>query len=183
MHSDYENRSCVPILLSLRVFCGTGSAAEVVLRRLRCGMMFENEESRRIRVQLMTYFRALFSNIRVQFPYSRALFPYFPGRLMKGTESGCTLDLVFLKHVSETKTWSSQNGVYSHAKGGGFSSPCRCRPAVGSSPSCVQWMPLVKLSECEADHSPPSSVKVDNAWSVFSSLYAFLAWCLSTRTT
>jgi hypothetical protein len=42
----------------------------------------------------------------------------------------------------------------------------------------------VKRPGREADHSPPSSAEVKNAWSYTSILqYAFMAWCLGTGTT
>jgi hypothetical protein len=45
-----------------------------------------------------------------------------------------------------------------------------------SSPPLI---PGVKRSGREADHSPPSSAKVRNAWSyIFLSQYVFMAWCL-----
>jgi len=55
----------------------------------------------------------------------------------------------------------------------------------------IQWVPGalslgVKRSGREADHSPPSSAEVKNAWSYTSTPhYASLAWCSvkSTRTT
>jgi hypothetical protein len=48
----------------------------------------------------------------------------------------------------------------------------------------IQWVPGalslgVKRSGREADHSPPSSAKVKNAWSYTSTpQYIFMAWCL-----
>jgi hypothetical protein len=48
----------------------------------------------------------------------------------------------------------------------------------------TQWIPWalslgVKWPVCEADHSPPSTAKVKNAWSyTFTPQYAFMAWCL-----
>jgi hypothetical protein len=48
----------------------------------------------------------------------------------------------------------------------------------------IQWVPgtlslWVKRPGREADHSPPSSAEVKNAWSYTSTLhYVFMAWCL-----
>jgi hypothetical protein len=48
----------------------------------------------------------------------------------------------------------------------------------------IQWVPGalslgVKRPGCEADHSPPSSAEVKNAWSYTSTpQYVFMAWCL-----
>jgi len=37
----------------------------------------------------------------------------------------------------------------------------------------------IKRTGREADHSPPSSAKVKNAWSyTFTPQYVFMAWCL-----
>jgi hypothetical protein len=58
------------------------------------------------------------------------------------------------------------------------------RPALGLTLAPVQWVPGtvslgVKRSVCEADHSPPSSAEVKNAWRCTSiSQYVFMAWCL-----
>jgi hypothetical protein len=57
------------------------------------------------------------------------------------------------------------------------------RLAVGSTQPPVQWVlgahsTMVKLSECEADHSPPSSVMFKN---VGTNLH--MVKCLSTKTT
>jgi hypothetical protein len=42
--------------------------------------------------------------------------------------------------------------------------------------------PGVKLPGHEADHSPPSSAEVKNAWSYTSThQYVFMAWCLVTH--
>jgi hypothetical protein len=48
----------------------------------------------------------------------------------------------------------------------------------------IQWVPGVlslgvKQLGCEADHSPPSSARVKNAWSyTFIPQYVFMVWCL-----
>jgi hypothetical protein len=58
------------------------------------------------------------------------------------------------------------------------------RPALGPTQPPIQWIPGalslgVKLTRREADHSPPSSVEVKNAWSYTSTpQYVFMAWCL-----
>jgi hypothetical protein len=49
------------------------------------------------------------------------------------------------------------------------------RPALGPVQSAIQWVqeahtPGIKLSGHEADHSPPSSAEVKNAWSCTSTL-------------
>jgi hypothetical protein len=57
------------------------------------------------------------------------------------------------------------------------------RPAVGSIQPPIQWVPVslslgVKRSGREADHSPPSSAEVKNAWSyTFTPKYNFMTWC------
>jgi hypothetical protein len=35
-------------------------------------------------------------------------------------------------------------------------------PALGPTQPPIQWVPVVKRQECEADHSPPSSAEVKN---------------------
>jgi hypothetical protein len=58
------------------------------------------------------------------------------------------------------------------------------RMALGSTQPPIQWilgdLSLgVKRPGREADHSPPSSAKVKNAWSYASTpLYILMAWCL-----
>jgi hypothetical protein len=44
-----------------------------------------------------------------------------------------------------------------------------CRPTLGPTLIPIQWVAGVKRLECEADHSPPSSAEVNNAWSYTSS--------------
>jgi len=55
------------------------------------------------------------------------------------------------------------------------------RPALGPNQPPIQWVPgalslRVKRPGSEADHSPPSSAEVKNAWSyTFNPQYAFMA--------
>jgi hypothetical protein len=57
------------------------------------------------------------------------------------------------------------------------------RQALGPTQPPIQWVPGalslgVKRPGREADHSPPSSAEVKNAWSYTSTpQYAFMAWC------
>jgi hypothetical protein len=63
------------------------------------------------------------------------------------------------------------------------------RPALGPTHSTVQWVPMalslgVKKPGHEADHSPPSSAKVKNAWSYTSTPQVYLhGLVLKHRTT
>jgi hypothetical protein len=58
------------------------------------------------------------------------------------------------------------------------------RPALGPTQPPIQWVLgalflVVKRPGREADHSPPSSAEVRNAWSYTSTpQYVFKAWCL-----
>jgi hypothetical protein len=58
------------------------------------------------------------------------------------------------------------------------------RRALGPTRPPIQWVPgalslEVKRLGREADHSPPSSAEVKNAWSyTFTPQYVFMAWCL-----
>jgi hypothetical protein len=78
--------------------------------------------------------------------------------------------------------WTS--GVRFSAGAGIFLFATASRPALRPTQPPVQWIPgaispVVKLPGREADHSPPSSAEVKNAWS-YSPLpqYVFMAWCL-----
>jgi hypothetical protein len=59
--------------------------------------------------------------------------------------------------------------------------------ALGPTQPPIQWVPgalsvKVKRPGREADHSPPSSAEVTNAWSYTSTPeYVFIAWCLIKR--
>jgi hypothetical protein len=59
-----------------------------------------------------------------------------------------------------------------------------CRPALGPTQSPIQWVPgtlspSVKRPVREADHLPPSSTEVKNAWRYTSTpSYVFMTWCL-----
>jgi hypothetical protein len=58
------------------------------------------------------------------------------------------------------------------------------RTALGPTQPPIQWVPGtlslgIKRPGREADHSPPSSAEVKNAWSCTSTpQYAFMPWCL-----
>jgi hypothetical protein len=57
------------------------------------------------------------------------------------------------------------------------------RTALGPTQPPIQWIPGVfpgvKQLGREADHSPPTSAGVKNAWNyTFTSQYTFMAWCL-----
>jgi len=58
------------------------------------------------------------------------------------------------------------------------------QPALRPTQPPVKWVLgalslVVKRPRCEADHSPPSSVEVKNAWSyTLTPIYAFMAWCI-----
>jgi hypothetical protein len=58
------------------------------------------------------------------------------------------------------------------------------RPALGPSEPPIQWIPgviypRIKGQGCEADHSPPSSDEVKNAWRyTILPPYVFTVWCL-----
>jgi hypothetical protein len=58
------------------------------------------------------------------------------------------------------------------------------RTVLGPTQPPIQWVPGalslgVKRPRCQADHSPPCSSEVKNAWSYTSTpLYVSMAWCL-----
>jgi hypothetical protein len=58
------------------------------------------------------------------------------------------------------------------------------RTALGPTQPPIQWVRGalslgIKRPGCEADHSPPSSAEIKNAWSYTSTpQYVFMAWCL-----
>jgi hypothetical protein len=53
------------------------------------------------------------------------------------------------------------------------------RTTLGSTQPPLQCILGVKWPGCEADHSPPSSAEVKNAWSCTSTpQYVFMVWCL-----
>jgi hypothetical protein len=60
----------------------------------------------------------------------------------------------------------------------------RVQTVLGPTPPHIQWKPGalslgIKQPVREADHLPPSSAKVKNAWSYNSTpKYVFMAWCL-----
>jgi hypothetical protein len=62
------------------------------------------------------------------------------------------------------------------------------RTSLGPTQPPIQWVPGalslgVKRQEREADHSPPSSAEVKNAWSYTSTPpYVFMTWCLIKHT-
>jgi hypothetical protein len=59
-----------------------------------------------------------------------------------------------------------------------FSSP-QSPDQLGPTQPPIQRLLGVKQSGCEADHSPPSSAEVKNAWKYTSTLpYVLMAWCL-----
>jgi len=61
-------------------------------------------------------------------------------------------------------------GVRIPAETGNFSLHYRVQPALEPTQPPIRWLPEapslgVKRPGCEADHSPPSSAEVKNAWS------------------
>jgi hypothetical protein len=73
-------------------------------------------------------------------------------------------------------------GVWDQAGAGNFTLHHRVQTGSGAYPASNQWVPgplslAVKRPRREADHSPPSSAKVKNAWSYNSTpQYAFMGW-------
>jgi hypothetical protein len=73
------------------------------------------------------------------------------------------------------------------AGAGNFSLHHRIQNGSGAYPASYQWVPGalslgIKRPGREADHSPPSSAEVKNAWSYNSTpKYVFMAWCLVKR--
>jgi hypothetical protein len=64
---------------------------------------------------------------------------------------------------------------------GNFFFTTASRPALGPTQPPIQWVPGaplgVKRQEREADHSPPSSSQVENAWGyTYTPQYAFMGW-------
>jgi hypothetical protein len=78
----------------------------------------------------------------------------------------------------EVLVFDSQRGL------GIFLFTTASRTVLGPTELPIQWVPGalslgVKRPGCEADHSPPSSAEVKNAWSCTSTpQYASMAWCL-----
>jgi len=69
-----------------------------------------------------------------------------------------------------TRLWTGQSGVRFTRRGKVFLFSTTFRLALGTTPLLVQWgtgviAPWVKWLGSEAEHSPPSSVKVKNGWS------------------
>jgi hypothetical protein len=66
---------------------------------------------------------------------------------------------------------------------GNFSLHHRVVPALGPTQYPIQWAPgthflVIMRAWREADHSPPPSAEIKNAWSYTSTpQYAFMAWC------
>jgi len=72
-------------------------------------------------------------------------------------------------------------------RGGDFYFPPQCPDRLWGQPRLsngygvrgISLYPAIKLPERQADHSPPSSVKVENAWSYTSTTtYVLNVWCL-----
>jgi len=52
----------------------------------------------------------------------------------------------------------------------------------GPTQPLILWVLGVKQTGCEADHSPPSSTEVKNAWNYTSTpSYIFMVWCFITQ--
>jgi hypothetical protein len=73
--------------------------------------------------------------------------------------------------------------------GGNLSLQHRVQIGFGFHPDSYQWVPgalslEVKRPEREADHPPPSSAEVKNAW-IYTSTpqYTFMAWCPVKKST
>jgi hypothetical protein len=74
---------------------------------------------------------------------------------------------------SVVQRWVTGWIVGDSSPGGGweiFPSTTASRPALGTTQPPIQWVPAafflgLKRPVCEADHSPPSSAEVKNAWS------------------
>jgi hypothetical protein len=79
--------------------------------------------------------------------------------------------------------WAGGGGFESRQGLGIFLFTTVSRPALGLTQTPIQWVPGapslgVQQLDREADHSPPSSAKVNNAWSYTSTPhYTCMAWC------
>jgi hypothetical protein len=96
----------------------------------------------------------------------------------------------FVKHFIDNVIWWAADwtigvlGIYSRWGLEIFLFITASRTALGPTQPPIQWVPGalslgVKRPGREADHSPPSSAEVKNAWSYTSTpKYVFMAWCL-----
>jgi hypothetical protein len=81
---------------------------------------------------------------------------------------------------------AGRSGVRIPIEAGNYSLHHRVQTGSGAHPPPIQWVPGVislgvKRPGRKADHSPPSSAEVKNAWSYTSTpAYAFMAWCSVT---
>jgi hypothetical protein len=92
-----------------------------------------------------------------------------------------------LRHLYFRSKYFPRYGVLRFASRQGlgiFFSTAASRTALGPTQPPIQWAPGalslgVKRPGREADHSPPSSAEVKNAWS-YTSIphYVFMSWCL-----
>jgi hypothetical protein len=83
-----------------------------------------------------------------------------------------------------TGLWSGRSGLNSRQGLGIFFFATPSTPPLGPTQPPVPWVPGtlslgVERPGREADHSPPSSAEVKNAWNYNSTpQYTFMAWCL-----